>query len=93
MKHAFLTKKLKIMYFPFLFPLPTPAQPPGVPEISRKSLEKCPVTGGEEMFIFGKNFLKDTVVTFQQNGAKSQPIWEEKVSPDPETLQPVSVEA
>lgn len=64
-------------------------QPPGVPEISRKSLEKCPVTGGEEMFIFGKNFLKDTVVTFQQNGAKSQPIWEEKVSPDPETLQPI----
>ncbi|XP_047479859.1 nuclear factor of activated T-cells 5-like isoform X3 [Penaeus chinensis] len=64
-------------------------QPPGVPEISRKSLEKCPVTGGEEMFIFGKNFLKDTIVTFQQNGAKSQPIWEEKVSPDPETLQPI----
>ncbi|XP_042863478.1 nuclear factor of activated T-cells 5-like isoform X2 [Penaeus japonicus] len=64
-------------------------QPPGVPEISRKSLEKCPVMGGEEMFIFGKNFLKDTVVTFQQNGAKSQPIWEEKVSPDPETLQPI----
>lgn len=64
-------------------------QPPGVPEISRKSLARCPAAGGEEMFIFGKNFLKDTVVTFQQNGAKSQPIWEEKVTPDPETLQPI----
>ncbi|XP_071528629.1 uncharacterized protein [Panulirus ornatus] len=64
-------------------------QPPGVPEISRKSLTKCSVVGGEEMFIFGKNFLKDTMVIFQQSGAKSQPIWEEKVSPDKETLQPI----
>ncbi|KAK8734706.1 hypothetical protein OTU49_005944 [Cherax quadricarinatus] len=64
-------------------------QPPGVPEICRKSLSKCSVTGGEEMFIFGKNFLKDTLVIFQQNGTKSQPIWEEKVAPDKETLQSI----
>ncbi|XP_045604319.1 nuclear factor of activated T-cells 5 isoform X2 [Procambarus clarkii] len=64
-------------------------QPPGVPEICRKSLNKCSVAGGTEMFIFGKNFLKDTVVIFQQSGTKSQPIWEEKVSPDKETLQPI----
>lgn len=42
------------------------------------------------MFIFGKNFLKDTVVVFQQNSAKAQPIWEEKVLPDKDSLQPVS---
>ncbi|XP_042234247.1 nuclear factor of activated T-cells 5-like isoform X1 [Homarus americanus] len=64
-------------------------QPPGVPEICRKSLTKCSLAGGEEMFILGKNFLKDTVVIFHQNGTKSQPIWEEKVSPDKETLQSI----
>lgn len=67
-----------------------PAQPPGVPEICRKSISSCSVAGGEEMFIFGKNFLKDTVVVFQQNSAKVQPIWEEKVLPDKDSLQPVS---
>lgn len=66
------------------------AQPPGVPEICRKSITSCTVAGGEEMFIFGKNFLKDTVVVFQQNSAKAQPIWEEKVLPDKDSLQPVS---
>ncbi|KAG0722371.1 Nuclear factor of activated T-cells 5 [Chionoecetes opilio] len=64
-------------------------QPPGVPEICRKSISSCSVTGGEEIFIFGKNFLKDTVVVFQQNGTKVQPIWEEKVLPDKESLQPI----
>lgn len=66
------------------------AQPPGVPEICRKSISSCVVSGGEQIFIFGKNFLKDTVVVFQQNGAKTQPIWEEKVLPDKDSLQPVS---
>jgi len=66
------------------------AQPPGVPEICRKSISSCLVTGGKQIFIFGKNFLKDTVVVFQQNGAKVQPIWEEKVLPDKDSLQPVS---
>lgn len=64
-------------------------QPPGVPEICRKSISSCVVSGGEQIFIFGKNFLKDTVVVFQQNGAKTQPIWEEKVLPDKDSLQPI----
>ncbi|KAG7283713.1 hypothetical protein CRUP_034337 [Coryphaenoides rupestris] len=35
-------------------------QPAGLPEILKKSLHSCPVRGGEEVFIIGKNFLKDT---------------------------------
>lgn len=42
------------------------AQPPGVPEICKKSLNSCPVDGGLELFIIGKNFLKDTHVVFQE---------------------------
>ncbi|XP_076863518.1 nuclear factor of activated T-cells 5a isoform X2 [Brachyhypopomus gauderio] len=42
-------------------------QPAGVPEILKKSLHSCPVTGGEEIFIIGKNFLKGTKVIFQEN--------------------------
>ncbi|KAI5627102.1 nuclear factor of activated T-cells 5 [Silurus asotus] len=41
-------------------------QPAGVPEILKKSLHTCPVTGGEEVFIIGKNFLKGTKVIFQE---------------------------
>merc|ERR1712106_50996 len=66
-------------------------QPPGVPEITRKSLSSSTVLGGEEMFILGKNFLKDTCVIFQHCTHKVQPIWEEKVTPDKETLNPVHV--
>lgn len=43
------------------------AQPAGVPEILKKSLHSCSVRGGEEVFIIGKNFLKDTKVIFQEN--------------------------
>ncbi|XP_072236681.1 nuclear factor of activated T-cells 5 isoform X2 [Leuresthes tenuis] len=42
-------------------------QPAGVPEILKKSLHSCPVRGGEEVFIIGKNFLKDTKVIFHEN--------------------------
>ncbi|KAM6943193.1 nuclear factor of activated T-cells 5 isoform 2-T2 [Xenentodon cancila] len=42
-------------------------QPAGVPEILKKSLHTCSVRGGEEVFIIGKNFLKDTKVIFQEN--------------------------
>uniref|UniRef100_A0A1A9X1E9 Nuclear factor of activated T-cells 5 n=1 Tax=Glossina brevipalpis TaxID=37001 RepID=A0A1A9X1E9_9MUSC len=41
-------------------------QPPGVPEICKKSLNSCPVDGGLELFVIGKNFLKDTHVVFQE---------------------------
>ncbi|KAL0273832.1 UNVERIFIED_CONTAM: hypothetical protein PYX00_006408 [Menopon gallinae] len=60
-------------------------QPPGVPEICKKSLTSCPVTGGAELFILGKNFLKDTKVIFQQPDI--HPPWEETVLPDKEFLQ------
>ena len=52
------------IYVIFLFL--TLAQPPGVPEICKKSLNSCPVDGGLELFIIGKNFLKDTHVIFQE---------------------------
>ncbi|XP_059392519.1 nuclear factor of activated T-cells 5-like isoform X1 [Carassius carassius] len=42
-------------------------QPAGVPEILKKSLHSGSVTGGEEVFIIGKNFLKGTKVLFQEN--------------------------
>lgn len=49
------------------------AQPAGVPEILKKSLHSCSIRGGEEVFIIGKNFLKDTKVIFHENvsGKKS----------------------
>lgn len=67
----------------------TCTQPPGVPEISKKSLDSCSVLGGEELFIIGKNFLKDTKVSFVRFDESRQPkkLWEETVQPDKEYLQ------
>ncbi|XP_036319262.1 uncharacterized protein LOC118733797 isoform X1 [Rhagoletis pomonella] len=78
-------------------------QPPGIPEICKKSLNSCPVDGGLELFIIGKNFLKDTHVLFQEtfeNGPPSDAatelavrqhlggaLWEQTVLPDKEYLQ------
>lgn len=42
-------------------------QPAGLPEILKKSLHSCSVRGDEEVFIIGKNFLKDTKVIFHEN--------------------------
>ncbi|XP_019864955.2 uncharacterized protein LOC109594196 isoform X2 [Aethina tumida] len=61
-------------------------QPPGVPEICKKSLKSCPANGGEELFVLGKNFLKDTKVFFQQYDG-GQVVWESGVTPDKEYLQ------
>jgi len=63
------------------------AQPPGVPEICKKSLSACPCTGGMELFVLGKNFLKDTRVVFQDGDAMLETTWEESVQPDKEFLQ------
>lgn len=63
------------------------AQPPGVPEICKKSLSACPCTGGMELFVLGKNFLKDTQVVFQDGDALLETPWEESVQPDKEFLQ------
>ncbi|XP_055846540.1 nuclear factor of activated T-cells 5 isoform X2 [Episyrphus balteatus] len=70
-------------------------QPPGVPEICKKSLNSCPVDGGLELFIIGKNFLKDTHVLFQETLDDIRTnemvtigsLWEESVLPDKEYLQ------
>lgn len=64
------------------------AQPPGVPEICKKSLTSCPAGGGLELFVLGKNFLKDTKVIFQQN-EDGVIRWEQAVVPDKEYLQQV----
>lgn len=67
----------------------TCTQPPGVPEICKKSLDSCSVVGGKELFIIGKNFLKDTKVSFVRFDDSRQPkkLWEETVQPDKEYLQ------
>ncbi|XP_030761123.1 nuclear factor of activated T-cells 5 isoform X2 [Sitophilus oryzae] len=61
-------------------------QPPGIPEICKKSLTSCPASGGLELFVLGKNFLKDTKVYFQQFD-EGRVSWEQAVVPDKEYLQ------
>ncbi|XP_014360929.2 nuclear factor of activated T-cells 5 isoform X2 [Papilio machaon] len=61
-------------------------QPPGVPEVCRKSLVSCPATGGLELYLLGKNFLKETRVVFCQR-QDGHTTWEEEVVPDKEFLQ------
>lgn len=69
-------------------------QPPGVPEVSKKSLSECPIDGKMELFIIGKNFLKDTKVLFREVEDYSEDeefekvTWEKAVDPDKEYLQP-----
>ena len=54
----------------------------GPPEIEKMSLTTCSIKGGEELWIFGKNFLKDTEVVFKEDRENSiTPIWMEKVKP------------
>lgn len=67
----------------------TCTQPPGVPEICKKSLDVCSVVGGKELYIIGKNFLKDTKVTFVRfdDSRQAKKLWEEIVQPDKEYLQ------
>lgn len=83
--------KMYISYFVYV----VIAQPPGIPEICKKSLTTCAAAGGIELFILGKNFLKDTKVVFQQHSSydsqveRSEVLWEETVSPDKEYLQQV----
>ncbi|XP_051995260.1 nuclear factor of activated T-cells 5-like [Xyrauchen texanus] len=58
-------------------------QPAGVPEILKKSLHSCSVTGGNEVFIIGKNFLKGTKVIFQEN-ASDDKSWKAEADIDME---------
>ncbi|XP_070574836.1 nuclear factor of activated T-cells 5-like isoform X8 [Ptychodera flava] len=61
-------------------------QPTGLPEISKKSLTSCSVEGGEELFILGKNFVRGTVVKFQQFSGEKV-VWEEKAQIDRDHFQ------
>lgn len=60
-----------------------------MPEISKKSLISCPVLGGFELFVVGKNFAKDTKMIFQSQKMTGEVVWQEIVVPDKEYLQQV----
>ena len=60
-----------------------------MPEICKKSLISCPVLGGFELFIIGKNFAKDTKIIFQSQKITGELLWQEVVVPDKEYLQQV----
>jgi nuclear factor of activated T-cells 5 len=55
-------------------------QPLGTPEICKKSLSQCYAKGGQELFIIGKNFLKDAKVIWKNSN------WTKVVEPDKEFL-------
>lgn len=58
-------------------------QLPGTPEILKMSTAGCSVEGGEELWIIGKNFLKDTKVIFSHSVAgKTEPLWSKFTDPD-----------
>jgi nuclear factor of activated T-cells 5 len=78
----------------FLFPYSvflSLAQPVGAPEISKKSISQgCP-KGGDEMFIIGKNFMKGTVVVFEEV-KNDRVIWSAEAEIDQDFFQAVSTE-
>lgn len=68
-------------------------QSPGLPEICKKSLIESPASGGQELFIIGKNFQKDAKVVFQEfSDVRNGPchgkniMWEEMVDPEKEYI-------
>ncbi|CAG0925063.1 unnamed protein product [Notodromas monacha] len=61
-------------------------QPPGVPEILKKSLSSCSMEGGVELIILGKNFSKEAKVIFKTPGPEDDDSWEVEVSPQKEFL-------
>ena len=57
-------------------------QLPGTPEILKMNIKKASMVGGEELWIIGKNFLKDTKVNFLYvKPGKVEPTWSKIVSP------------
>lgn len=56
-------------------------QLPGTPEILKMSMTSCSVEGGEELWLIGKNFLKDTEVIFKEESSNTRSLWCEKVKP------------
>ena len=58
-------------------------QLPGTPEILKMSASGSSVDGGEELWIIGKNFLKDTKVIFSHSVVgKMEPLWTKFTEPD-----------
>ena len=73
------------------------AQPPGVPEITRKSLESCMASEKPELYIIGKHFQKESKVVFQQEkkplegkASKAEILWKKVVAPITDFYNPVS---
>lgn len=60
-----------------------------MPEICKQSLTECPAKGGLELFVIGKNFLKDTRVIFQEEDADGRVLWEASSEPLKDYLQQV----
>ena len=65
------------------------AQPIGAPEISKKSISSSSMKGGEEMFIIGKNFMKGTVVVFEEV-KNDNVVWSSEAEIDLDFFQAVS---
>ncbi|CAK8696150.1 uncharacterized protein LOC143453503 [Clavelina lepadiformis] len=61
-------------------------QPPGQPEITKKSLERCPVEGGVEMFIIGRNFHRGLKVIFQDSEEPDGSHWHTQATIDKDTF-------
>ena len=72
-----------------LWSLCFPAQPVGAPEISKKSLSQSSPAGGDEMFIIGKNFMKGTVVVFEEV-RNDRVVWTSEADIDQDFFQTVS---
>uniref|UniRef100_UPI00358FC67A nuclear factor of activated T-cells 5-like n=1 Tax=Myxine glutinosa TaxID=7769 RepID=UPI00358FC67A len=51
-------------------------QPTGTPEILKKSLHRGSAGGGEELFLIGKNFLKDMKIIFKECESGGTVSWE-----------------
>ena len=64
-------------------------QLPGTPEILKTNTKISPAVGGGELWIIGKNFLKDTKVNFVYvKPGKVEPTWSKVVSPLKEYFHP-----
>ena len=64
-------------------------QLPGTPEILKTNTKISPAAGGGELWIIGKNFLKDTKVNFVYvKPGKVEPTWSKVVSPLKEYFHP-----
>ncbi|XP_021950843.1 nuclear factor of activated T-cells 5 isoform X1 [Folsomia candida] len=62
-------------------------QPPGHPEICKQSTQESAAKGGNELFVIGKNFLKDTRIYFQEEDSDERILWEVMSEPLKDYLQ------